>query len=196
MIGEAIPGYCYGSTLGEMRQDDNGMMDGLQLDGILPEELESFLAFSARAEGTNINPQTLLATDYLNHFNEIIMMLEMIPDMAECYEEAQAWAPKDYQAHFHDSQFRDRELAVEAYDHVPAKYRKPFEDILTQMNTLVATAVERIGNTLEPGREEELKYVCSEASRNLQKLMDFASAVIHGSTRVLDQAEIDGFLGR
>src|SRR3546814_1723486 len=35
--------------------------------------------------GKNINQNTLLATDYLNHFNEIIMLLEMLPSMPECY---------------------------------------------------------------------------------------------------------------
>jgi hypothetical protein len=33
--------------------------------------------------GTKINEQTLLATDHLNHFNEIVMTLEMIPDTPE-----------------------------------------------------------------------------------------------------------------
>ena len=172
------------------------MTESLHLDGIPPEELETFLAISARAEGTNINPQTLLATDYLNHFNEIVMMLEMIPDMAECYEEAQAWAPKTYQDHFRDSQFRDRDLAIEAYDHVPEKYKKPFEEIIAQMNALVSGSVERIGAVMQAGSPDELRFICSEASRGLQTLMDYASAVIHGSEKVLDQAEIDGFLGR
>src|SRR3546814_6668569 len=38
--------------------------------------------------GKNINQNTLLATDYLNHFNEIIMLLEMLPSMPECYGDA------------------------------------------------------------------------------------------------------------
>ena len=169
-------------------------MDATNLDEILPEERETFLAFSAKADGTNVNPQTLLATDYLNHFNEIVMLLEMIPDMVECFEEAQIWAPKSYQDHFRDSQFRDRDLAVEAYDHVPLKYRQPFEEIIGQMNALIALSIARIGELLDSEHADELRLVCSEASRNVQTLMDYASAVIHGSTRTLDQGEIDGLL--
>ena len=30
--------------------------------------------------GSNINEETLLATDYLNHFNEAIMLLELVTD--------------------------------------------------------------------------------------------------------------------
>jgi hypothetical protein len=169
-------------------------MEGLDLDGIQPEEREAFLAYSDKAVGTNINPQTLLATDYLNHFNEIIMMLEMIPDVPECLEEAREWQPKSYQDHFRDSQFRDKELAIEAYDHVPSKFRAAFENVISQMNALVAASIDHIAEVIEGGNPEELRFVCSEASRGVQKLMDLASAVIHGSSKILDQSEIDGFL--
>src|SRR3546814_7715400 len=53
--------------------------------------------------GKNINQNTLLATDYLNHFNEIIMLLEMVPSMPECYRDAVEWRPKSYAQHFRDS---------------------------------------------------------------------------------------------
>ena len=29
----------------------------------------------------NINEETLLVTDYLNHFNEVILLLEMAPNI-------------------------------------------------------------------------------------------------------------------
>ena len=51
-------------------------------------------ARAAQLRAANINPRTGLATDYLNHFNEAIMLLEMIPDMPECAEEFLAWHPR------------------------------------------------------------------------------------------------------
>jgi hypothetical protein len=169
------------------------MSEGLLIDELSSEEMERFLAYSARVEGTNIHPQTLLATDYLNHFNEIVMLLEMIPDMPDCYEEARAWAPKAYQDHFRDSQIRDRDLAIEVYDSVPLRYRRPFEEIIGQMNCLVASSLDHIESCLN-GDPQELRLVCTDASHNLQKLMDLTSAVIHGSTQVFDQAGVDGLL--
>lgn len=44
-------------------------------------------AWAERLRVANINPRTGLATDYLNHFNEAVMLLEMIPDMPECAED-------------------------------------------------------------------------------------------------------------
>ena len=53
----------------------------------------------------NINPRTGLATDYLNHFNEAVMLLEMIPDMPECAEDFLGWQPLTYREHFTASHF-------------------------------------------------------------------------------------------
>jgi hypothetical protein len=170
------------------------MTKSVAINGQAPDD-PAFVAMSARAVGTNINPQTLLATDYLNHFNEIIMLLEMIPDMTDCFEDVQAWKPKSYQDHFRDSQFRDKDLAVEAYDHVPSRYREPFETVIDQMNRLVFSAVERIGPLIEDAAEGELRHVCSDVSIRLQRMSDVASAIIHGSEKIIQRAEIDGILG-
>ena len=61
---------------------------GMESGQIASGESDAYHAYSASAQGTNIDPQTLLATDYLNHFNEIVMLLELIPDMPECFEDA------------------------------------------------------------------------------------------------------------
>jgi len=162
--------------------------------GAASQESEAYHVISARAQGTNIDPLTLLATDYLNHFNEIVMVLELIPDMPECLEDAEAWQPKSYQDHFAASQFRDKQLAIEAYGHVPPRYKVPFDDMIVQMNRMVPWGLQRIKEALSIGDADRLKIVCTDISRRLQKMIDIASAIIHGSTRQLDQAEIDGFL--
>ena len=62
-----------------------------------------YAAWADRLQGTNINGTTLLATDYLNHFNEVIMLIEMVPDMPDIIEDVLAWEPKTYVRHFADS---------------------------------------------------------------------------------------------
>src|SRR2546430_6889957 len=54
----------------------------------------------AELKAANINPRTGLATDYLNHFNEAVMLLEMIPDIPECAEDFLQWRPLSYAEHF------------------------------------------------------------------------------------------------
>ena len=39
---------------------------------------------SARLAAANINPRTGLASDYLNHFNEAVMLLDLLQQAPEC----------------------------------------------------------------------------------------------------------------
>jgi hypothetical protein len=157
---------------------------------------EDFAAWQQRVRGTNISEQSLLATDYLNHFSEIVMLLELVADMPDCIEEVRTWEPKGYREHFRDSTFSDRELAIAAYDHVPDRFKVPFEEIVAHLHGLIATSITRLDDAAASGMApEEMGEIARAASRTLQRLMDHASAVIHGSERGLDQAEIDALLG-
>ena len=71
-------------------------------------------ARAAELKAANINPRTGLATDYLNHFNEAVMLLEMIPDIPECVEDFLQWHPLSYAEHFTASNFAARDLAISA----------------------------------------------------------------------------------
>src|SRR5215471_6645104 len=83
----------------------------------------------------NINPVTGLATDYLNHFNEAIMMLELAPQMPECVDDFCAWRPLSYCAHFAVSSFKERDLAIDPV------LRQRLDQLADAMNAiLLATA--------------------------------------------------------
>src|ERR1700737_2477280 len=83
-------------------------------------------ARAALLRAANINPRTGLATDYLNHFNEAVMLLEMIPDMPECAEDFLDWRPLSYAEHFTASNFRARDLAISAYNSADEHIRVEF----------------------------------------------------------------------
>ena len=145
-------------------------------------------------KGKNINEQTLLATDYLNHFNEVIMLLGMVPSMPECLDDAKEWQPKSYQQHFRESVFSDKELAIEAYEHAPEEYRIPFDKLIDRLDAAVLAGLaelEEIG-TDNPAL---LEVRCTAIGSKLQALADKASAIIHGTGDALHQDEIDALLG-
>lgn len=170
--------------------------NGVSTDQPYDEEAE-FIAFREKVKGTNIDEQTLLATDYLNHFNEIVMLFDMIPDMPELIEDCRAWQPRSYEDHFRQSTFSDRDLAVEAYGKVPSRFRIPFEETIGQINTLILNSTDRMETDINAGVDPEIiRHNCSTISRAAQVLMDHASAIIHGSHHTMDQAEIDSMLGQ
>ena len=63
---------------------------------------------AVRLADANINPATGLATDYLNHFNEAIMLLEMLSSCPECRDDFLGWRPMSYREHFEASRFKGR----------------------------------------------------------------------------------------
>src|ERR1051326_1753697 len=94
-----------------------------------------------RLTEANINPVTGLATDYLNHFNEAIMMLELALQMPECIDDFCAWRPLSYCEHFAASSFRERDLAIAPYEQADPALRQRLDQLADGMNAiLLATA--------------------------------------------------------
>jgi hypothetical protein len=151
-------------------------------------------ALCERARGSNVNEKTLLATDYLNHVNEIVMLLDLVPDAPECLEDCKAWQPLGYQDHFRASNIADRDLAIEAYEFSPPAFKEPFDRLLGEMNRLVAISIERLDQALAEGNEEITRMIAERASRNLQDLIGQTSAVINGTDHTVNQAQIDALM--
>jgi hypothetical protein len=155
---------------------------------------DEYAAWQERVRGKNISETSLLATDYLNHFNEIIMLIGMVPDMPEMIEDCKTWKPKSYADHFRDSGFSAKDVAIEAYEHSPAQFRVPFDQTTQRLNDLVAYGIDRIERLIKEGDELRMRQAAEESVRLLQKLNDFAASIINGTT--LNQAEIDQVLGQ
>lgn len=141
-------------------------------------------------KGTNINEETLLATDYLNHFNEVIMLLEMVPDMPECLEDVKEWQPKSYEDHFAHSTFSDKELAVLAYENAPSGYRDPFDKTTNEINDKVKQSIVEIEGVQKNGIDEQLRELVTTTTRDIQLLMDRSSAIINGDFGKEEQQEV------
>jgi hypothetical protein len=151
----------------------------------------SFEEFQQRVKGTNICEQTLLATDYLNHINEPIMLLEMVADVPELLEELAEWQPKTYAEHFRDSSFTDKDLAIEAYEWSPDRYRLRFEQTINSANQCIATAIDALGKLIEQERLDDVRILCTEVSTLLGDLVDRAGSIIHGNEDRSAQTQID-----
>ena len=170
------------------------MTEGVAIAGAAIDRAAKTRALCDRARGSNVNDKTLLATDYLNHINEIVMLFDLVPDAPECLEDCKAWQPLDYQDHFRASHIADRDLAIEAYEFSPAIYKEPFDQLVGEMNRLVAISIEKLDAALAEGNADVTRMIAERASRNLQDLIGQAGAVIHGTDHAVDQAQIDALM--
>lgn len=137
--------------------------------------------------GSNINPDSFLATDYLNHFNEIVMLMEMIPDMPELIEEATEWSPKTYCQHFEESGFQAKDLAIQAYRIAPSVFKTPFERTCADMQSIIKTTVDGLVsvNVIERGMSPAAQHLIRNRIEILQDHLMVLNQLIHGKTENL-----------
>jgi hypothetical protein len=154
-----------------------------------------------RLAAANINPKTRLASDYLNHFNEAIMLLDLLPSMPECIVELIGWEPMDYEEHFANSHFKDKELAIAAYDAADPIARVRLEELADTMNALLVATCEAFQRRASL---EAANVVAAETAARLKPMIARAGAVINGydiatsedMTTGEQQAVVDALLER
>jgi hypothetical protein len=87
-----------------------------------------------------VNPSSGLANDYLNVFNEILLLLEFLPTMPEMTGEALAWRPRGYREYFQQSPLPGASEAVRSYETLDPDLRDRFESILRRLNDIAQQA--------------------------------------------------------
>lgn len=162
--------------------------------------------FRSHIPSTNINESTLLASDYLNHFHELVMLFEAISSEPQDFSDnLLSWRPLTYEEHFAESGFRDKNLAIAAYLRAPSKIRTRFDEAVARLHGEAVTLVAEVAANLT-GSAGTLNNTCEQAAQRLRVLIDEANAIANGDTLpdrtdpgtlgdVGGQAAIDALLG-
>jgi hypothetical protein len=133
----------------------------------------------------------LLCTDYFNHFNEVIMLLNMLPDAPEMLDDVDQWGYMTYREHFEASGLHWAPLAIECYEAAPAQTRDRFEKLTTEMSMLIVETRIRLRHILEEGNRAQFADMALLHSMQLQGMVDDGGAIVHGYQAALDQSSID-----
>lgn len=153
-------------------------------------------ALAPRLASQNINPISFLATDYLNHFNEFVMVLDLVASCPEMLDELTAWSPKSYPRHFEESGFAARDLAVAAYQLAPTAYRVPFDASIAKLDSIAEACLAAIVPLLEGGdAPAELATLAAAFSSRMRAEIDKANALINAVAAVAHQEDVDALLG-
>ena len=147
--------------------------------------------YQERVVGTNIDPRSLLCTDYFNHFNEVVMMFTMVGDMPEILDDIDAWDFKSYREHFMESGLGFAPLAIECYEVAPNDLRERFEKIATQMSMLIVETRVKLRQVWEAGDMDRFKDMANLHSMELQGMIDDGGAIVHGYKQAFDQESVD-----
>ena len=87
----------------------------------------------------NVNTKTGLATDFLNLFNEYIMLAEMVLDGSMEHDVLADWLPIDYETHFSRSGFDGAETVLASFRSLKPEARVDFEEHVGMLISLILT---------------------------------------------------------
>ena len=131
----------------------------------------------------NINPTTGLASDYLNHFHEAIMLLEMVAGCPDCLSDLNGWQPLSYREHFQASRFKGRDLAIAAYEAAAPATRDYLDTLTDTMTSMIEATRATMASDLSP---EAAAVLAERAATWLKLLVARAGAVINGNVDASD----------
>lgn len=99
-----------------------------------------------RLKAANINPATGLATDYLNHYNEIAMTIASLADLPEMRDEVLGWRPLGYPAHFLRTRYADQGLAIAGYIAAPRDVKAEFLAVRDELDSRLSDLQARLAS--------------------------------------------------
>jgi hypothetical protein len=134
-----------------------------------------------------VNPASGIANDYLNQYNEILLLVENLPVLIpEMVEELLAWKPKNYKEYFETSPLPRGDIAIKIYQSLNPSFRNLFEAHVQSINAYANTAISVIADQQHRSQELSQDYIeafCAEIANilraELAKANDFVN---HGLT--------------
>lgn len=117
-----------------------------------------------------VNPVSGLANDYLNLFNELVMMLEQLPQMPELIDDLLAWRPETYRSYFERSQLAGRHNALAAYERLDPSFRRRFEAYVVELDTIAVASVAAVRLHYRNGPPQDPSRVAGTCARAGEKM--------------------------
>jgi hypothetical protein len=138
-----------------------------------------------------VNPASGIANDYLNHFNEILLLIEHLPIMLpEMVDEILQWKPKTYREYFQQSPLPGSYETLQIYDRLPDAFRSYFEAQIDELNKFALESVAVIRKHRGPNGEinpEDVEEFCARTSTAMRAaLAEAADIVNHGQARAIE----------
>jgi hypothetical protein len=132
-----------------------------------------------------VNPNSGIANDFLNQYNEILLLVENLPILLpEMIDDLLAWKPRSYEEYFRTSPLVGGEIAIKIYQALKASFRDIFEAQIEKINGLANRGIVVIAHQQhgsEEMRPEDVEAFCEEISTQLRAEIEKAADLVnHG----------------
>jgi hypothetical protein len=140
-----------------------------------------------------VNPDSGLANDYLNVFNELVMLVEQLPVMPELIDDILAWRPISYKDYFAKSMLPGRQQALDNYERLSPDVRREFEGIVADLDRCATGSVAAIRLALRRKDPDPtpLANLCAKASAAMHGILTRATNLVnHGASKAAENAQL------
>jgi hypothetical protein len=161
--------------------------------GVADAERVARIAAQARI---GVDSVTGLATDFLNQFNEVSMLLDMVADDPALLDDLEAWHARDYVAHFTASGFADRHLVLEAYALSPPLTRRRFDALCGELADVLAQGLAFLSNCRAAGADAAVAPAALALGAEVRAHLDRLDTLIHAGRRRPAQVQVDAMFAR
>ncbi len=132
-----------------------------------------------------VNPVSGIANDYLNQYNEILLLVENLPVLLpEMIEDLLAWKPKTYREYFETSPLPGGEIAIKIYQSLNPNFRQLFEAHAQSINAFANAAIAVLADQQHGQHNLSQDYIeafCAEMSKILRTEIEKANDFVnHG----------------
>lgn len=130
-----------------------------------------------------VNPSSGIANDFLNQYNEVLLLVENLPVLLpEMVEELLAWKSKTYTEYFTSSPLPGGDLAIRIYNTLDLGFRNKFEYQISKINKIATKAVVIIGDRHRNTGElnaDDIEQFCRQISKKLRDEIEEASKLVN-----------------
>lgn len=130
-----------------------------------------------------VNPASGIANDYLNHFNEVLLLIENLPTLLpEMLDELLEWRPVTYREYFSKSLLPGSARALQIYDGLDEGFRREFESIIDGVNAMATASIEVIrahrnsDGELDPSKVSDF---CENSACAIRSALNRASDLVN-----------------
>lgn len=122
-----------------------------------------------------------LSTDYLNHYSEVLMLIEMASVDESIVAELSTWKPIGYRDYFLKSPLRRAASAIAAYEALVDQHRTAFEQTVQALDKLAAAAIHALQ---PPCHQQNVVLIGEVIGPGIRRLIDRAAAFLNSDGTV------------
>jgi hypothetical protein len=143
-----------------------------------------------------VNPSSGIANDFLNQYNEVLLLVENLPVLLpEMVAELLSWRKKTYEQYFEESPLPGGDIAIRIYHMLNRDFVSRFEAVIERINGIAELAIQVIGKAFLDNNcdldAEQVEEFCSDISAKLRREIENATTIVNYGLATSPEASQD-----